>query len=610
MLDSKRKSDTLPTYMALMPQSLSGSTQVLDILPIAASLLDEKGVVVYVNKVWRDYYASPDYVPTLLKPNANYLEACRDDQTDSRDASQTIYQEMIKLLDGEREQSTIEYINRWQGKDLWSSVRLARLSSGTQIYLLLLHEHISERKITELDLQEQQRLNELLREVAKKLASTLNVEEVMELILESVALLVPHDAANISLIEGDLVRAAYVRGYGEEFSRVSKAYRWPLHEGLYAEMMATRYPLVITDTDSSPLWRHVEGLNVVRSYVGVPIISQDQVQGFLNLDSFSTFEYTPRHLETLMAFAEHAAMAISNAQVYVTLDNFNAELSAILQATTALFKPIRPYETASDLAQDLIEALQQAFEGVSCGVFMRTDAGPDLKCAASVGSYVVAQRIFSPHESTGQEGLALLAAAFRTRQPVHVPRLGNANPGSITELVIPIITNRGVFALMHLQSREKDAFQERDMRILNAFAQHMAVAAENFQLYQTMQQHNTELEDAIVQRTLELRRAKEDVESILNSTSDAISVLDVQARIVKCNAAFESSFGIEADEAYRQSMSMFFTQESRSTFQTLFNRVLETGLSVQGELLAEWKQGEGAIKNAEWSGCGAAGAAR
>jgi PAS domain S-box-containing protein len=168
--------------------------------------------------------------------------------------------------------------------------------------------------------------------------------------------------------------------------------------------------------------------------------------------------------------------------------------------------------------------------------------------------------------------------------------------GTFAELVVPIVTNRGIFALMHLQRGDNDSFQERDMRILNAFAQHMAVAAENFQLYQTMQRHNTELEDAIVQRTVELRRAKEDVESILNSTSDAIAVLDMEGRIVNCNPAFEASFGIEADEAYRQQMALFFTTESQSTFQMLFNRLRSNGTLMQAELLAEWQQGLGAKK--------------
>ncbi len=177
---------------------------------------------------------------------------------------------------------------------------------------------------------DQRTLAESLRDTVAALSSTLNFDEVLDRILTSVEQVVPHDAANIMLIDAVSSAPHIVRahGYAERgLDEMVLQLGLPVSDMLaLARMTETQGAVVISDTAQYPDWMELPETAWVRSYVGAPIRIKGQIVGFLNLDSAVPGFFTPTHAERVQAFADEAAVAIENAQLYQEIRRYAEEL--------------------------------------------------------------------------------------------------------------------------------------------------------------------------------------------------------------------------------------------------------------------------------------------
>ncbi|NTV36071.1 MAG: diguanylate cyclase, partial [Anaerolineaceae bacterium] len=157
-----------------------------------------------------------------------------------------------------------------------------------------------------------------LQDTAALLNSSLKFNEIIDRILDNVGKVVPHDAANIMLIENGKTRVIAYNGYKEmgveEF--INKA-SYDVHEiPTFSKMFFEKEPSIITNTQGNSNWKTNPESSMVRSFIGAPIISRDQVIGFINLDSFSADFFTTTHAARLKTFADQAGVAVEKAQLY------------------------------------------------------------------------------------------------------------------------------------------------------------------------------------------------------------------------------------------------------------------------------------------------------
>lgn len=190
--------------------------------------------------------------------------------------------------------------------------------------------------------REQRLLAEALRDIAAALTSSLNPDVVMGRILDNVGRVVPHDSAQIMLIEGDHGRVAYWRGYPAEFDTNFRSTRFPLSQFLtFQHMLRTGEPILITDTNRDALWTRIPEAVEVQSYTGAPIRVHNQVIGFIGLDSRTCGYFTQADVERLQVFADQAAVAIENAQLYDQLRQYAAGLEQRVRERTAELRHVK-----------------------------------------------------------------------------------------------------------------------------------------------------------------------------------------------------------------------------------------------------------------------------
>ena len=207
---------------------------------------------------------------------------------------------------------------------------------GNLIALEGIARDITERRRAQMAEREQRVFAEALADTAKALISALNLDSVMNTILENVAHVVPHEAANIMLIEGDQARPIYWRGYRPERTQFLQEFRVSITQTPdLRQMHKTGKPFLASHTDQYPGWVSQPATEWVKSYVAAPIRSHDNVIGFLNLDSGLPGFFTEDHARRLQTFADQASVAIEHAQLYERIHHHAAELERRVEERTA-----------------------------------------------------------------------------------------------------------------------------------------------------------------------------------------------------------------------------------------------------------------------------------
>jgi diguanylate cyclase (GGDEF)-like protein/PAS domain S-box-containing protein len=184
----------------------------------------------------------------------------------------------------------------------------------------LFHD-ITKLKQAENDEREQRILAEALRDTAEALNSTLNFDSVLEKILENVERVVPIDAANIALLEGDQLH--YVRFHGYEDYKITEMETVRLSLGsfpIYQKVFETGEPAIIPDTHADPDWIITPIGGWIRSFAVMPIRIKEKVVGVLNLDGAILGLYTPEYIDRLRVFADQVAIAVENARLFATAE--------------------------------------------------------------------------------------------------------------------------------------------------------------------------------------------------------------------------------------------------------------------------------------------------
>jgi PAS domain S-box-containing protein len=210
------------------------------------------------------------------------------------------------LPDGARDERFLEH---------WSQPIRDGMYSGGRIEQ---YTDITDRKKLEFAESEQRQFAEALSEIATLLTSSLHLQDVLDRILASLDLVVPHDLASIIIMEGNQFQVAGYRT-SEEFpaEEAITEGRLELDYRLYIDEMArTGKPIFIPDMQRSELGRNNPAAAAARAYVGAPIQVHDEIIGVINLFSQRIGFFNASHADRLSAFAELAAIAIQNARLY------------------------------------------------------------------------------------------------------------------------------------------------------------------------------------------------------------------------------------------------------------------------------------------------------
>ncbi|MEN9938966.1 MAG: hypothetical protein RLZZ387_5545 [Chloroflexota bacterium] len=162
--------------------------------------------------------------------------------------------------------------------------------------------------------REQRRLAETLAAVTAALTTTLDLDEVLDRLLENLALVVPYDSAAVLLRENNHFRVVAARGHSDAVA--VRRLILPAGDALLGEVIATHRPTVLADVRTDPRYIGYGGTDYTRSWMGLPLLAGEEVFGFLTLDSGKVGAYGEQESAIAFTFAGQAAIAIRNARLF------------------------------------------------------------------------------------------------------------------------------------------------------------------------------------------------------------------------------------------------------------------------------------------------------
>jgi diguanylate cyclase (GGDEF)-like protein/PAS domain S-box-containing protein len=172
--------------------------------------------------------------------------------------------------------------------------------------------------------QEQRRLTEALIVSASTLNSSLKLDNIIDNIFNLIAKVVPSDGGSLMFFNADTGRVHGIRAFGtqENILNAHKDYDEISIQNIpvFRYLVENSKPLIIHDTDINPIWKQHHKKYGMRSFLGVPICTQQKVIGILNLQSAEIDHFQQKHAEWLQAFANQAALAIENSRLFARVE--------------------------------------------------------------------------------------------------------------------------------------------------------------------------------------------------------------------------------------------------------------------------------------------------
>jgi GAF domain-containing protein len=380
-----------------------------------------------------------------------------------------------------------------------------------------LEQHVDERT---------RQLTTLL-DLSYNLASTIELEPQLGLILDQLASVVEYDGASIFRLDGNILTVVAYRGpipqeialtvqYPLDFARANKA------------VIESRSPIVISDTrGDTPLARGFQStagdqiettFSYIRSWMGVPLIVRDQVIGMLSLDSPSPNYYTPAHSKLALAFANQVAAAIENARLYAEVRQHADEVQTLFAVQQAITSRLE-----ADSVLQIIANEARRLTNTTLSIVSLLD-GRELEAAVISGkTYTSLLGRRQPVEGS------IAGLALRDRKPYRVQYAAREMDayhdmiqvtGAQSFITVPLISANGAIGTITVADKITGWLSADDERVLTMLASGAVIALENARLYQEEQERRLEAD-----RRREVAEGLRDILNILNSNRPLEDIL-------------------------------------------------------------------------------------
>ncbi len=377
----------------------------------------------------------------------------------------------------------------------------------------------------------------LLVSVARAASSSLQPEEMAEAVYRELARVIPMDAFYIALYYPETEELDFV-------FRVDEGVREPrerrkLRPGLTQLVIASKAPLLIADLEKEAYPFTVWGTGKApRSFLGVPMIAEDEVVGVISVQSYAPASYSWEDAEMLVAIASHLALTFRNAILHDRIVRLAGRLSILNEIARRAVIPLNLDALMQEIARLIWEKLGHY------GVLLFLVEAEEAVLKAAAGEYAALVRAgYRQHLSQGIIGWSIthketVLCNDVSEDPRYIP--GPVPPGLVrSEVCVPIIFKGKALGAIDMQDTRPGAFSVEDVQTLEVIASTLAIAFHNARLYQSLREERM----------------------LLRTSADALPmemlVLDRDLTIVAANRAFLERFNLTLEEALGKPLASF-----------------------------------------------------
>lgn len=214
------------------------------------------------------------------------------------------------------------------------------------------------------------------REASEFLTMSLDLDEVLDNILDSLRKVIDTDQASIHLFEQDLVHVVAGKGFKNIDEVIG--YKYSIENQLVLEIVNSKLPLVLEDTVLDSRFQHY-GPENPRAWMGTPLIERETVFGYLSVENNIPGTFNQRDAKLVQIFANNAAAAIVKARLFEGEKKRRLEAEIQGEISTALTDT---YNLKTFLEKGL-RNLQRYLNYDSAGILLEEDG--HIRIVATLG---------------------------------------------------------------------------------------------------------------------------------------------------------------------------------------------------------------------------------
>ncbi len=360
---------------------------------------------------------------------------------------------------------------------------------------------IIERRNLYERLESRARQLSMLNEIGNLLASSLDLNEVLDLVVRNAAALLDSEAGSLLLLDedsGDLIFRISNGPAGDELVGL----KVPSGKGIAGATFANNRPIIVNDTRKDQRWYgnfDDSSEFVTRSIIAVPLNARGRTIGVLEvINHENDAPYNQEDEELLLAFGAQAAIAIENANLFTMTDQalqkrieeltmlqlIDRQLNATLDYHEVMQQTLEWALRIADAATGLIAALQEEEDGTRGLRFLAHKGFPNelFQRYAEEELWPLKRGIIGQTMRSGETHLVHNV----TQEPDITPIL----PDTRSMLTFPIKRENRVTGLIAIASPEVESFTPEHVESVGRLVDHAAIAIENARLFQQVQLAN------------------------------------------------------------------------------------------------------------------------
>ena len=465
---------------------------------------------------------------------------------------------------------------------------------------------VTKRKQAEEALRESERAarqlaneNAVMAEIGRIIGSTLNIHEVYERFAEEMRKLIHFDRISVNLINPGEKTFTIPYTTGTHVPDRESGDVIPL-AGTRAEWVRqNRSSLLIMKANRSKAMRDFPGLLPVfeagiRSTMSVPLMSEGQVIGVLNLQSMAENAYRPTDVKLAERVSAQIAEAIANAQLFSErnraaealresaqaaqhLAQENAVMAEVGRIISSTLNTDEVYELFAAEVRKLIPCDKMSINLVDHGkgrVTLAYVTGMPVPGRNARDSFPLAGSL------TG-EGIRTSGGIFY--HPQSADEVAGRYPGLLpvfqsglqSMMIVPVISKDQAIAALQFMTGRPNAYTEDHLRLGLKVANQIAGAIANAQLFLERKR----AEEA-------LREREERYRTILETMEEGYYEVDLQGRFTLFNEALSNMHGFSKEEMLGMPYKKYMSTEMAQKVYKVFNGVYKTGQPLK---LSEWE---------------------
>jgi GAF domain-containing protein len=449
--------------------------------------------------------------------------------------------------------------------------------------------------------QTQRQLQEMsaLNQIGHALSATVDMDELLAVLREQVARLVPTESFYVALYDEttDQISFPLFIRHDEPASIAPIS----ANQGLTGHIIRTRQPLLLAANAQAALEKL--GLpwlgNPARSYLGVPMLLGEKVVGVIAVQDFERDHvFDPGHERALSTVAVQAAIAIQNARLYKETLNRARQLSQLNEAARSIsfeLEMARVLQTASQQMANLLNASgcvisdwdheQNAVQAIS-EYPHQWGSDPAMPTVYPLDEYPATRHVLV------ERAIVQVHAADPQADRAEMSWMKMAGVTSV--LMLPLVVGDRVVGLLELLYESHHPFSEAELNLAQTLANQAAVSIENARLFEQVRSYRDELEQRVEERTAALEDERDRVETLYRITSDLSASLDLDRVLNRALALV-----LEVVKAERSSIFMLDPQIDRIVHRaTLWAAAIDPANQKQlpyGGAPIRFRRGEGLV---------------